>query len=102
MSRARDAHNQNIIKRRRHECRGLSQVLESPFSGKFSGAKDGAFLSSLRDWFRGLPVNPPLETVGYDRSSIRDFSSGDTGTSAAGTISIVPERDETPEYPEWV
>ena len=25
-----------------------------------------------------------------------------SGTSAAGTVSIVPERGETPEYPEWV
>ena len=77
MSRARDAREQNIIKRRRHECRRLSQLLESPYSAMFSGAKDGAFLSSLRDWCRGLPVNPLLETVGYDRSSLRDFSGGD-------------------------
>ena len=41
------------------------------------GKEDGTILSSLRDWRPGVAINPPLETVGYYRSSLWDFSDGD-------------------------
>ena len=39
-----------------------------------TGAKNGAFLSSLTGLVPLPSTNPPFETVGYGRSSPRDFS----------------------------
>ena len=42
-----------------------------------TGAKEGAFLPSLTGLVTQVDANPPLETAGYYRSSLRDFSAGD-------------------------
>ena len=80
------------------DCPEIGGHAHSPSPGGIRGGGEGTLLSSLTGLVPLASANPPFETVGYSRSSPRDFSRRQGSTSIWHTRGVAARH---PWLLEW-